>query len=72
MASPRRECHTELMYRVMWIFIWYVDKSISTSGYMYRLLGGEICWIEKKQAMVNFSTTKIEYMVVAHAYKVVL
>eukprot|EP01018_Ginkgo_biloba_P015565 Gb_28681 [translate_table: standard] len=41
----------------------------STSGYVFRLFGGAVSWMSKRQAMVALSTTEAEYMVVTHDCK---
>ena len=35
----------------------------STSGYVFILFGGTISWMRRKQSMVTFSTTEVEYIV---------
>jgi hypothetical protein len=47
----------------------YLDRRISTSGYVFNLFGGEISWMSKRQAIVALSTTKVEYMAATHASK---
>jgi len=39
----------------------------STTGYVFTLAGGPICWKSMIQSIVAMSTTKAEYMVVAEA-----
>uniref|UniRef100_A0A2N9G8B6 CCHC-type domain-containing protein n=1 Tax=Fagus sylvatica TaxID=28930 RepID=A0A2N9G8B6_FAGSY len=49
-----------------------VDNRRSTTGYVFTLLGGPICWKSMLQSIVAMSTTKAEYMAVAEAAKEVL
>ena len=49
-----------------------LDQRRSTSGYVFILFGGAICWMNKKQGVVALSTTKVEYMGATHARKEVL
>ena len=46
-----------------------MDHKISTSGYVFKLFGGEISWMRKIQAVVALSTTEVEYMATTHASK---
>jgi hypothetical protein len=46
-----------------------LDKRRSTSGYVFTLAGGPICWMSKLQNIVALSTTEAEYIVVSHACK---
>ena len=41
----------------------------STNGYVFRLFGGSISWMRRKQSMVAFSRTKVEYIIATHAIK---
>jgi hypothetical protein len=45
------------------------DDRRSTTGYVFTLAGGPICWKSMIQSTVAMSTTKAEYMVVAEAAK---
>ena len=49
-----------------------VDDRRSTTGYLFTLLGGPICWKSTLQSIVAMSTTKAKYMAVAEAAKEVL
>jgi len=46
-----------------------LDQRISTSGYVFKLFGGVVSWMSKKQFVVALSTTEAEYMVATHARK---
>jgi hypothetical protein len=46
-----------------------LDCRISTSGYVFKLFGGAISWMSKRQAAVIVSTTEAEYMAATHASK---
>ena len=46
-----------------------IDGRRSTSGYVFRLFGGAISWMSRKQSVVSFSTIEIEYIVATHASK---
>uniref|UniRef100_A0A2N9IUP8 CCHC-type domain-containing protein n=1 Tax=Fagus sylvatica TaxID=28930 RepID=A0A2N9IUP8_FAGSY len=46
-----------------------VDDRRSTTGYMFTLSGGPICWKSTLQSIVAMSTTEAEYMAVAEAAK---
>uniref|UniRef100_A0A2N9I2Y6 CCHC-type domain-containing protein n=1 Tax=Fagus sylvatica TaxID=28930 RepID=A0A2N9I2Y6_FAGSY len=46
-----------------------VDDRRSTTGYVFTLSGGPICWKSTLQSIVAMSTTKAEYMAVAEAAK---
>eukprot|EP00253_Pinus_taeda_P015431 PITA_15431 len=46
-----------------------LDQRISTSGYVFKLFGGAISWMSKKQSVVALSTTEAEYMAATHASK---
>ena len=37
-----------------------LNQIISTSGYVFNLFGGAICWMIKKHDVVALSTTKVE------------
>ena len=45
-----------------------LDKRRSTSGYVFTLAGGPICWMSKLQKTTVVSTTEAEYIVAYHAY----
>uniref|UniRef100_A0A2N9GFK1 CCHC-type domain-containing protein n=1 Tax=Fagus sylvatica TaxID=28930 RepID=A0A2N9GFK1_FAGSY len=49
-----------------------VDDRRSTTGYVFTLSGGPICWKSTLQSIVAMSTTEAEYMAVAEAAKEVL
>ena len=42
-----------------------LDDKRSTTGYVFKLGRGPICWKSMVQSLVALSTTKSEYMVVA-------
>uniref|UniRef100_A0A2N9I2A4 Reverse transcriptase Ty1/copia-type domain-containing protein n=1 Tax=Fagus sylvatica TaxID=28930 RepID=A0A2N9I2A4_FAGSY len=46
-----------------------VDDRRSTTGYLFTLLGGPICWKSTLQSIVAMSTIEVEYMAVAEAAK---
>eukprot|EP00253_Pinus_taeda_P025373 PITA_25373 len=46
-----------------------LDQGISTSGYIFKLFGGVVSWMSKKQSVVALSTTEAEYMAATHASK---
>ena len=46
-----------------------IDDIRSTTGYVFTLPGGPICWRSTLQSLVAMSTTKAEYMAVAEATK---
>ena len=46
-----------------------VDDRRSTTGYVFTLSGGPICWKSTLQSIVAMSTTEVEYMAVAEAAK---
>jgi hypothetical protein len=46
-----------------------LDHKRSTSGYVFKLFGGAISWMRKRQAVVSLSTTEVEYMAATHASK---
>uniref|UniRef100_A0A2N9EER7 CCHC-type domain-containing protein n=1 Tax=Fagus sylvatica TaxID=28930 RepID=A0A2N9EER7_FAGSY len=46
-----------------------VDDKRSTTGYVFTLSGGPICWKSTLQSIVAMSTTEAEYMAVAEAAK---
>ena len=41
----------------------------STTGYVFTLSGGPVCWRSTLQSLVAMSTTEAEYMAVAEAAK---
>ena len=47
----------------------YVDDRRSTTGYVFTLSGGPICWKSTLQSIVAMSTTKAKYMAVAEVTK---
>lgn len=46
-----------------------LDDRRSTTGYVFTLAGGPICWKSSVQSIVAMSTTEAEYMAVAEAAK---
>jgi hypothetical protein len=44
-----------------------LDDRRSTTGYVFTIAGGPICWKSMIQSMVAMSTTKAEYMTTAEA-----
>lgn len=46
-----------------------LDKSKSTTGYVYTLAGGAVSWMSKLQRVVALSTTEAEYMAATQACK---
>ena len=46
-----------------------LDDRRSTTGYVFTLTGGPICWRSMIQPMVAMSTTEAEYMAAAEAAK---
>ncbi|KAL0448235.1 UNVERIFIED_CONTAM: Retrovirus-related Pol polyprotein from transposon TNT 1-94 [Sesamum latifolium] len=49
-----------------------LDDRRSTTGYVFTLGGGPICWKSTAQSIVALSTTEAEYMAIAEATKEVL
>jgi hypothetical protein len=49
-----------------------VNDCKSTSGFVFMLAGGAVCWSSKKQASVALSSTEAEYIAAAHATKEVV
>ena len=49
-----------------------LDVRRSTTGYVFTLASGPICWKSSFKSIVAMSTTKAEYMVVAEVAKGVL
>ena len=46
-----------------------MDNKRSTTGYVFTLSKGPICWKSTLQSIVAMSTTKAEYMAVAEVAK---
>lgn len=46
-----------------------IDGRRSTNGYVFRLFGGAISWMRRKQFVVSLSTIEVEYIVATHASK---
>lgn len=46
-----------------------LDKSKSTTGYVFALTGGAVSWVSKLQSVVATSTTKVEYVTATQASK---
>ena len=46
-----------------------LDKSKSTSGYVFTLVGGAVSWVSKLQSIVATSTTEAEYVAATQASK---
>ena len=46
-----------------------IDSRKSTSGYVFRLYGGAVCWRSIKQTCVADSTTEAEYVAASEAAK---
>ncbi|KAE8733040.1 Detected protein of unknown function [Hibiscus syriacus] len=46
-----------------------LDKSKSTTGYMFKIIGGAISWVSKMQSVVATSTTEAEYVAATQASK---
>ena len=53
-------------------FQWDIDSRKSTSGYVFTLNGGAICWRSVKQTCVADSTTEAEYVAASEAAKEVV
>ncbi|KAE8704522.1 hypothetical protein F3Y22_tig00110450pilonHSYRG00548 [Hibiscus syriacus] len=47
----------------------YLDDRRSTTGYVFTLRGGPICWKSNFQSILALSITKVEYMAAAEAAK---
>ena len=45
------------------------DSRKSMTGYVFRFIGGPICWKSTLQDVVTLSTTKAEYMLMTEAGK---
>lgn len=48
---------------------WAGDKSDrkSTSGYLFKIYGGTVCWTTRKQSLVTVSSTEAEYVALSEA-----
>lgn len=46
-----------------------LDQKMFTSGYVFKVFGGEINWMNKRQSIVVLSTIKFKYMVGIYASK---
>jgi hypothetical protein len=49
-----------------------LDLKRSISGYVFKLFGGAISWMSRRQVVVVLSTTEVEYMETTHASKEVV
>jgi len=49
-----------------------VDSRKSTSGYLITFAGGPVSWQSKLQKCVALSTTEVEYIAIAEAFKEML
>jgi hypothetical protein len=46
-----------------------LDRRRSTNGYVFKMFGGAISWMSKRQVVVALSTIEVEYMEATHASK---
>ena len=46
-----------------------LDKRRSTTGYLFTMAGGPVCWRSTLQSTVALSTTEAEYMAVTEVFK---
>ncbi|KAE8716977.1 cytochrome P450 71A9-like [Hibiscus syriacus] len=46
-----------------------LDKSKSTTGYVFKVAGGAVSWVSKLQSVVATSTTEVEYVAATQASK---
>jgi hypothetical protein len=46
-----------------------LDRRRSTNGYVFKMFGGEISWMSKRQVVIALSTTEVEYMAATHGRK---
>ncbi|KAE8688623.1 hypothetical protein F3Y22_tig00110962pilonHSYRG00058 [Hibiscus syriacus] len=46
-----------------------LDKSKSTTGYVFKVDGGAVSWVSKLQSVVGTSTTEVEYVAATQASK---
>jgi hypothetical protein len=49
-----------------------LDQQRSNNGYVFKMFGGAIIWMSKRQEIVALSTTKVEYMADTHGRKEVI
>ena len=49
-----------------------LDKRRSTTGYLFIMAGGPVCWRSTLQSTIALSTTEAEYMAVTEAFKEVI
>ncbi|KAL3849434.1 hypothetical protein ACJIZ3_011316 [Penstemon smallii] len=78
MANPGKE-HWSTMKRILryikgtsnaaLYFAGDLDKSKSTTGYVFTLAGGAVSWVSKLQSIVATSTTEAEYVAATQASK---
>ena len=50
-------------------YVGNIDDRRSTTGYVFTLSRGPVCWRSTLQSLVAMSTTEAEYMAVAEAAK---
>jgi hypothetical protein len=46
-----------------------LDRQRSTNGYVFKMFGGAISWMSKRQVVIALSTREVEYMVATHGRK---
>ncbi|KAE8705939.1 putative ribonuclease H protein [Hibiscus syriacus] len=50
-------------------YAWDLDKSKSTTGYVFKIAGGAVSWVSKLQSVAATSTTEAEYVAATQASK---